>query len=76
MSIDGARDSPVGTASFVLIDHRRTLTVVAHPSHQVLDLDPGRSCEREHRQVLAKRRDDQSGDTDIPPSGAISAGQA
>jgi hypothetical protein len=45
MSVDRARDRSVGPAGLVLVDHCRTLAVVAHPGHQVLDADAGRGGE-------------------------------
>jgi hypothetical protein len=45
VSVDRARDRPVGPAGLVLVDHCRALAVVAHPGHQILDADAGRGGE-------------------------------
>ena len=58
MSVDRARDCLVSAPRLVLVDHRGTLAVVTHASHQVLDASPAGRCKRVPgvTQVVARRR--------------------
>jgi hypothetical protein len=45
VGIDGARDELIGAADLMQVDHRRTLAVVPHPCHEILE--PGTADRRE-----------------------------
>jgi hypothetical protein len=46
VDIDGVRDGLVCAARFVLVDHGRPLTVVAHPCHKIPQARAAGCCER------------------------------
>jgi hypothetical protein len=46
VDVDRICDPLVSSPGLVLVNHRRTLTVVTQASHQVLDASPAGRCER------------------------------